>query len=281
MSTMLDDKSIISRAYQKAKSGNVETTKSKEVDIFDCHSPPASMKSDRDPIMDLAKYKKRESSFKRKAISSWVYVDFLRYFSSLLTMYGMTYERTSSQSDGASMGRLHDVLATHLKENMSNKVLKEYLEWWVHHHGEKYHDSELFIWSLYNGTTVDVFLKRFDCMQAEKDLLITSDLDHIEISDHDLYQLGGISLLLMKRGIVRAYRMAKDKKCIKAALGSFSKEVLKETMELTLDNSPYDEKDKVDFIELAQKSMVEHNMKEYLKFRHEQCFGKTPSQRAE
>lgn len=268
---MRDDTSIILTAYRETREGVTRNSKGKRVlrDIFDDGLGHLFDGLEKDALSGVVKKIKSDNRYQKRKVSDWEYKDFLSYFSRLLSNYGVSYERSGPRVDLLSMGRIYDRMVEIIGYSMSNQILKEYLEWWTSMYADRYHDSALKVSYLFNDNYIQKYVKRIDFGESS-DRTETSE-ESTEVSDDDLYSLGGLSTLLMEKGIVVAWGYLKSKhsnsrqKEISDVLQTFNREVLERTMQITIDNAPYDSSLKIDFVELAFPFLEKHNLEAYKK----------------
>lgn len=239
--------------------------------------------SDIDPKLDALtklskKIKRRENKEKRKsrAVAEWTNTDFLVFAQDQLKVYNIYLENNGSF--GADLiGRLYDRLAAVLQDDMNNKVLKEYIEWWITSFGPGIKTHSLFIQTIYDEKYVVRFLNRYNDHTAKMPQEVAASSES-EQSDETIYKTGGLSMLLMSRGIVTTHTFLRGETgvftMITKALRSFSAVLLKKTMETTIKKAPYPSSEKVDFISIARPALDLHGLKQYLNLDYTKYFKK-------
>ena len=272
---MQDDMSIILAAYRETQKGVSGSKKKKQVvqDIFDDGLSHFYDGCETDALAGVVKKIKTEKRHRHRRVSEWEYKDFLSYFNSLLSNYGVTYERLGPRVDLLSMGKVYDRMVELIGYDMNEEKLKEYLEWWTNMYAERYHDNPLKVSFLTNEHQIQKFIKRIAQSEDSADNINTGSIksEPSDISAKDIYDLGGLPALLMEKGIVVAWEYLKRTKQnstiqdIFVVLETFSKEVLENTMKITIDNAPYDMSQKIDFVELAYPLLDKFNLEAYKK----------------
>lgn len=251
----MDERALIVNAI-KQKKQNIP-----EID-FDFPEP--------DVIEKWAKRKKRQESFKAKQIENWTNVDFLHYLDYMLKEFGVVRAKQNTRRDSDKINQLHDQLVNQLTIEMNNSILKEFLEWWCSIWAPRLTGSEFHLNLLIQNYQVNRFASRYQKDITEPSpAAIPKQTKSISISDDSIYELGGLSLLLMKRGLVVGHRVLKSKgvshidQMMHKTIGQFNKEVLVNVLKITLQESPYPESDKVDFISFATSALNRFGLTEY------------------
>lgn len=261
----MDERALIIDAIKQKK-----TNTSKKVD-FNFPEP--------DVIEKWAKRKKQLESFRSKPIEEWGNVEFLRYLDYMLKEFGVVRAKENTRRDSDKINHLYDRLVKRIPVDMSNHILKEFIEWWCSIWAPRLTGSEFHL----NLLIQDYQINRFANRYKKEDVLI-----HVEtqptvpntVTDDSVYDLGGLELLLMKRGLVIGYHILKQREMsdvmassmIQKAVRQFSKEVLVNILKITLQGSPYPESDKVDFIFLAASALNRFGLTEHTKIPHEVYF---------
>lgn len=235
--------------------------------------------SEVDPIAKIIKTEEKRKKRESKSIKDWIGKDFLLYINKELKPHSLRLDRISvSESD--KVLKLYDDFVSYLKTSMSNKVLKDYFEWWISTHARTLSREEpLFINRMMGRFDIEKFIKSY---RERPDKMIEEFVEEVpqqpeKLSDEVIYETSGLSALLMSSGIVKAYLILKKKKAdnllmqISTVLQTFSKKVLTDVMKRTI-MGKYDPNDVVDFISLARPALAYHNMKEYLKMDYRQYF---------
>jgi hypothetical protein len=228
---------------------------------------PAIMDTRGDAIARMSRQKTNQDAYKRKPVGKWSSSDFLRYFDDVLKIQDMRYERTSIVKDRNDMGRIYDKIAERILAKMNNGVLKEYLEWWFEANARRYRDEgrPIRIAALCDQDTI----ARFVTNRFNDDINRPVEKVHdTALSDEELFALG-LSMLLMHKGIVVAYRMLSQKRVpnvlvsIQKALRDFNRDVLMATIKRTIAGAPYSEKDVIDFMTVAKPALQYHNISDF------------------
>ena len=224
-----------------------------------------------------SRIKRKEKSEKRRSLSAseWNSKDFLVYTQDLLKPYRVYLENNGSF--GADMmSRVYDKLAQVFQDNMTNYILKEYLQWWVLLFGAGIRTHSIFVQTIGEEKYVAMFFKRYNesIYGGEK----KSTTKAVERDDETLFRTGGLPMLLMSRGIVRSHVFLRGKNDdasftkISKTLRTFSVSVLKSTLDITSNGAPYPLGQKVDFISIARPALELHGLKEYLALDYNKFF---------
>lgn len=226
-----------------------------------------------DVIEMWVKRKKRQESFKGKQIDDWTNVDFLRYLDYMLKEFGVVRAKENTRRDSDKINHLYDRLVKQLTVEMSNSILKEFLEWWCSIWAPRLTGSEFHLNLLIQEYQVTRFASRYDKNDIPLAPSVISTKQTVApsppISDDGIYDLGGLGLLLMKRGLVIGYRILKSRgvlhvdKTMEKTIGQFSKEVLISVLKITFRGSPYPESDRVDFISFATSALDRFGLTDY------------------
>lgn len=223
-----------------------------------------------DVLDKWVKRKKRKESFKAKFIDDWTNVDFLNYLDFMLKEFGASRAKENTRRDSDRINLLYDSLVKHLSTEMNNTVLKGFLEWWCSIWAPRLTGSEFHLNLLIQDYQIARFASRYEEAEAQAPKpQETSKLSTID--DDSIYDLGGLSLLLMKRGLVIGYRTLKKKgtsdtlstDMIQKAVMKFSSAILANVLNVTLKESPYPKSDKVDFISLASSALNRRGLTDY------------------
>ena len=248
----MDERSLILNAIKNRKKNTPEVD-------FNFPEP--------DSIEKWAKRKKRQESFKGKPCEEWTNVDFLRYLDSMLKDFGVSRAVENVRRDSERINQLYDSLAKPLQTKMSNLVLKEYMDWWVSIWAPRLTGEELHLYHLNQGYQTSRFVKRYEEDTIEE---VESKTQPITtISDDEIFDLGGVSLLTVKKGLVASHRALKKRMAsnpqqeIQDVLRSLSKSMLVDVMNLTIQQSPYLWDDTVDFISLALPELQKHGLTQF------------------
>lgn len=229
--------------------------------------------SEPDAIAEIVKKKKalqkRELKRKRRPVSQWSNLDFLSHVNSLLLNYGGRLE-SATVTDCEVLSSAYDSFADLLGRKMSNAVLKEYLEWWVNCFGSTTANNAISIRALVPHHLLQKFASRYlDNIPVKHDSKKPVTVSTVpSVSMDDLYDHGGLPMVLMSYGIVNAYHLLTKRNDPKAfeqiisALKSLSKKVLDKVMSRTLELAPYNG-ERVDFVSLAKAALDYHNLAKF------------------
>ena len=228
--------------------------------------------SEPDAIDRWVKRKKKQESFKSKQIDEWTNVDFLNYLDFMLKEFGVSRVKGNTRRDSDKINQLHDRLVKQLTIEMNNSILKEYLEWWSSIWAPRLTGSEFHLNLLIQEYQIIRFASRYKKKEVVEASVVVEQKTSVPnpINDANIYDLGGLSLLVMKRGIVAGYRFLKSKgisdaesvSMIQKTIGQFNKEVLVNVLKITLQES-YPKTDKVDFISLTASALNRFGLTEY------------------
>jgi len=237
------------------------TPKRKKKILQDLDPDPLSLDADKDVIWRLAK--KIRTPKKKKYLSEWSSVDFLRHLDHNLKIHHISLASNEIR-DREMVNRLYDLLVHYFSEEMNNTVLRDYLDWWVGTYSFKYSGREVYIQTLMNDECLQSFV---DCYETKTPHSSPKqNTDRTSVSDLSIYKMGNLSLLLMSRGIVAGYRAliedgykstANSK--IRSALLRFSQEILIQVLEITI-SKVYNTKYMIDFISLAKSSLEQYGL---------------------
>jgi hypothetical protein len=236
----------------------------------------------KDALTRLGKKIKRQANREKRKlrpVMEWNNTDFLVFAQDKLKAYSIFLENNGGA--GAEMiGRLYDRLAAILQDDMNNKVLKDYLDWWIVSFASSIKSHSVFIQAMYDEKYVGRFAKRYNEQGAEIKTAETVARS-AEQDDETIYKTGSLSMLLMSKGIVSAHAFLKKQKetniimRIGKALRAFSPSVLRSTMETTINKAPYPSADRVDFISIARPALELHGLKTYLNLDYSKYFKET------
>lgn len=224
-----------------------------------------------DPIWKKASRKPRAP----KTVNQWNYRDFVRHVQKTLGLMGLRLESGVGYGrDENLIVKLHDMFVPHFGDSMSNQILRDYLEWWIASYA-RLQDRPISLRTMMRDYHIARFIKSYGNNQRSLTMPVAASppvADRSaapEVSDDELYALGGISMLLMSRGIVVANRVLTAKGepkpllQISRSLRSLSKGVLDQVMRTTLEASPYPKQDAVDFISLARPALRYHRINSF------------------
>jgi hypothetical protein len=264
---MMDERALILDAIKQKKKNTPDID-------FDFPEP--------DVITKWAKRKKRLEGYKSKPIDDWTNMDFLHYLDYMLKEFGVIRARENTRRDSDKINQLHDRLVSQLSVEMNNSILREFMEWWCSIWAPRLSGSEFHLGFLTHEFQVTRFVSRYKKPDATEEAPIVSIESQVDmpssIDDMSIYELGGINLLLMKRGIVIGYRILKKHgvnnvdQVIKKSIEQFNKEVLINVLNVTMQESPYPMSDKVNFISPAADALGRFGLTEYAQISHESYF---------
>ena len=232
--------------------------------------PPAPLFDTKDDaIVKMGKDRAKREARKKRPINKWNNSDFCYYLNTLLKLHDMRYEETNYMKDRNDMGRVYDKLAAHFLAKMDSYKLKEYIEWWVSTNADTFRRNEraIRIITLSDAIYVDKFVSRYQTgVPVPKAAVAPAES---KLTEQQLFEMGGVPMLLMHKGVVIAHRLLCQQGAknaisqLQKALRSFSRDVLLATMHRTLEFAPYNRNDIVDFLTLARPALQYHDIKEF------------------
>lgn len=243
------EKDLILRAVSKAK---------KKV-IPNSHFDDNDQKTDAIDL--IVKRQQRKERFRILPSSEWVNADFLNYLHFLLKGFGVTWIRTNRRKESNDIDKLYDALVGVFKKNMSNEVLKTYLDWWCHQWASRCPDNTFYVNFLLRNDRILKFVHDWPNLVERNNTKISISpieevTDSVEYTSETIFEMGGLPLLMIKRGIVDAYHFLMNKNCLNAAQQimsaslQMSDSVLRTVLTITAERAPY-KGEPIDF-----KSMV-------------------------
>lgn len=251
--------------------GIVNRVVKKKLKIQEFDSSPA----DYDPV--IRKLAKKLPSNKKKSIRQWSNTDFLRYIKTGIESQGLIFE-TAGLRDRDTVGKIYDNMVIYLQDKMDNHVLKNYFDWWVSERARLVKQQIIYTSMICSDVSIETFMKQF--YKEEPRLSISTP--PVENKDtptdyESLYNLGGLSMILLSGGIVVTYNLLKSKNedrfisKISNALKSMNKDTLVKVMDITLKNK-YTNNQVVDFMSIAQPSLRYHKISKYVKTNYKEFF---------
>lgn len=230
-----------------------------------------------DALSGLSKKMKRRESrktkYKRLPLDEWSKLDFLTYTQDLLSPYHIYLENNGSKG-ADTVARMYDKLAVTFGYDMNNCVLKEYLEWWVLAFASGIRTPSIYIQRMWDEKYVEMFARRYNKIHQ----IISETVPIQNENIHVIFQTGGLPMLLMKTGIVISHSFLQEKKDttlftkLSKALRTFSSNVLKSTMDLTIRGAPYPMSKKVDFLSIARPALELRGLTSYLSLDYKYFF---------
>lgn len=214
----------------------------------------------------IDKEEQRKLKKSKTPVKKWNNLDFVRYLDSILKLHDLRLERLSV-IDSQAIGLLYDKFVPALKDKMSPDILKDYIDWWVSCYASNMHGRKIYVASISQDFLIERFLTRFELedtlgIRGNKVQAVAekSSKDSTPITDAQLYKLGGLSMLLMSRGIVHAHNLLKPSDNnvimrIAETLKKMSKEVVIEVLETTKNLSPYPISQVVDFMSMSKMAL--------------------------
>lgn len=247
----------------------VKKKKKRLVELF-----PSEVIPDTDRVISsLSKTKKKK---KPKRIENWSNTDFLKHLESSLEQEGLHLETTSLR-DRDLMAKIYDDIAEHLKDDMSNKVFRSYLDWWVSDCSRFMKAQIIFPAMLRSDKFVSRFLHEFHNMNIISEVEESLEIEQPKTDINALYSLGGLPMILMSKGIVVAYTVMKEKgedrimARISDALRDLNKSSLIKCLDITM-KTKYNKTEIVDFMSIAQPALIFHGIKNFNKVDYREFF---------
>jgi hypothetical protein len=224
-----------------------------------------------DPIMRLAKKELSKERSKKKPIKEWNNNDFLRYISQELKIHDASLER-ASKIDLEFIAKLYDNFVLYLGNKMDNEILKKYIEWWVGMHGKDLRRERIYVTRLMGRFDIERFLARYkNTLMAGPEPKTEEMKQQVVLDAETIYNVSGLSALIIAKGIVITGQLLETKHVpdalakIAATLQTFSKSVMEEVMDKTINNGPYSTSpNMIDFISLAKSTLQRHGLKQFM-----------------
>lgn len=231
-------------------------------------------------IAKLAKRSRTKRSPAKRSVTQWNNTDFLRYVGEILDVEGLVLE-VSGVRDRELMGKVYDRLADHYRDRMTNFILRQYLDWWVHSYAcilrQRSIHPQMFLMERY----VENFISFYDLeapSKAPKPPIEKKDEDPVDLSDHALFELGGLPMLLMTEGIVISYKVLQERnesavfQRLSTALRNLTRDAVEKVLDITLSKKTYNSKYAIDFISIAKSACEYYSIKKYVGIKYEEYF---------
>ena len=241
--------------------------------------------SKEDPLYKIVE-KTKEKKKRKKYISEWSATDFIRHLAQNLSLYAIELETSSkdevrsSLRDGTWMNQLYDKLVNKIGYEMSNYVLKEYIEWWCDTFAKTKTGQHILVSTISKDDDLNRFVafKRHEPVKPIEESVTVPVIVETEALPMDIYKNFGLNRLLIEKGIVISYTILTELgqnaifSQISAALSTFSKDMFDKVMQRTI-NKVYNTKDLVDFISVSQRAIKFHGLvKKYGKINYKDYF---------
>lgn len=263
----MNDERVIINAIKGRKSSLKEVqenSRAKEVneDLFD----GIGVSGKKDAISKMVKSYNRRDSWKRKPCLQWNGSDFIRYLDSILKDFKVPKTFGNYRQECYYINSLYDTMVGLLGEKMNNGVLKDYIQWWCSIKAPRLTGSGFYLKMLVSDSMMKKFVSRYennDNSLTEKPMINTfSSLPDIN-DDISMYNLGGVPLLLIKRGIVISRFVSiqqgteehKSNNEIIKFLSEFNLEAIQKVVDITISNAPYAKCMEFDFISLIHSKL--------------------------
>ncbi len=216
-----------------------------------------------DAILDLAKKRKRRESFKQKSCGVWNNADFLRYIDFTMKEFGVSRIMGNIRRDGDYINQLYDRMVKKIGDQMSNEILRSYIDWWISIWAPRLTGSGFHLKNLLDDKHINRFFQRYREMEIE-----SPSNDQISEDDLMIFELGGLPLLAIKRGLVIGYHVATGKlpepqRALQAVLGDLSREMLIAVVKATIQNAPYPKSCEIDFLGITAPFLKQENIVEF------------------
>jgi len=224
-------------------------------DIIDC--------TGTDIFIEHAK-KLRKEPKQKMYVSQWTSTDFLRYFSKNLSAYGLELESFNIR-DRDWMNKLYDLFVDEIGTDMNNRVLRDYIDWWCGTYVPAYINKSIYV----NVLMGEKFINQFVEYWRNKTHVTTPTVKvESNIGEKELYELSGLSALLVSRGIVSGCRVLQRRGNtnyvgkVSQILDSLSEEMLEKVLQNTM-KTLYSREDMVDFISISRKPLQSYGITKY------------------
>jgi len=237
----------------------------------------AKSKTDGDVIAKLAKTKTKQDRYKIRHIEEWEQSDFLSYLYNLFKSFGIICI-LNSRRDFDLINAIHDQLVIRFQKKITNKVLKDYFDWWCSTCGVKYSGAEINLRYLTNAVSLSRFASGYQT-NVEHNIDVKQE-NKIQQNNHSIeaiFNCGGISRLILDKGIVVScdFLMDKNKTNLTTEINNISKhlklfdnETLLSIIDTTIKLAPYNKHLSFDFVDLVKSMLpVEWHLKlSHIKF---------------
>lgn len=260
---MSDEKDFIFDVLAKQKAKQKSKSKTK----------PAM---DKCAIDELVHKMALRDQHKIKPVSQWNNNDFINFIDVSLKVFGAKRCQTNIRRDSVMVSAIYDALATILGSKMSNQILREYLEWWTSIYADRHVNSGVYLNRLADVKYVGKFCKRY---ADEADVVVDKPKPKLDLDHAQIYELGGLPMLLIKRGIVIACNVLQQKNSmdwrfqIEKSLDSMNKKVLEMVEKATLDLAPYD-CSAFDFINMTKAIFAKNSIQAFDGLNYKSVFTK-------
>ena len=100
----------------------------------------------------------------------------------------------------------------------------------------------------------------------------------VDLSDHTLFELGGLPMLLMTEGVVVAYKVLQERnesgvyQKLSVALRGLTRDAVDKVLAITLSKKPYNSKYAIDFISVAKPALEYYGIKDYADVKYREYF---------
>lgn len=211
-------------------------------------------------IQRLASKVTRKIRFQTIPVSEWNNTDFLRYLCFVLKNFGVGYGVTNLARDCHQLNSVFDMLLTVTGKSTSNEMMKNYIDWWCSKWAGSFSSRDFGIWYLRDLDKMKMFIEQFTSVENNVSLSKSEITSQEQIySDDSIYELGGLSMLLLKRGFVKTCKFLETKgekniyASIRNAIKNFGVPSLMTVWDNTLQNGPYKFKCAYDFVTLVRE----------------------------
>lgn len=236
---------------------------------------PSPIDTSNDAISKMADKPIRRK--RAKALRYWEAPEFLQYLIKALSNHSVTLARVSAR-DKEDMAFLYDELVRRIGDEMSNAVMRDYLDWWTATYARKMYGDEVYARKLSTDHYLDQFVRlKFnrtvdiipESESASASVSAPPAATHKEVDAQTLYQMGGLPMLLRAKGVVIAAQVLREKgdtnwlMRISQSLHDFPKDAVLDTMERTVSGAPYSPDQMVDFISIARPALEYHRIRDY------------------
>jgi hypothetical protein len=236
---------------------------------------PSLINTTNDAISRMASRAIRKK--RSKPLKSWEAPEFLQYLIQALSNYSVRLARVSAR-DREDMAYIYDELVRRVNDDMSNIVMRDYIDWWSSTYARKMYGEELYVRQLGNDHYVDQFVNiKFNRSTNISVPENKSPADQT-VDAQILYQMGGLPMLLRSKGIVVAANILRDKgdtnwlMRLSQTLHDFPKEAVCDTMLHTISGAPYLPECMVDFVSVARPALEYHRVRDFVGLNYRQYF---------
>lgn len=200
----------------------------------------------------------------------------MKYFDKNIKNLGFSVEDYSVLGR-ENFSRAYDILVKSFKNNMSNEILKEYIDWIIFNKVGAVKTQNVSTHILLYDNHINGFL------QYHSNITLLEPVKKIkpdtsEVDFEQVFSTGGLDALLASGGIVIASRVMKKNNVpgrfnkISEAISKMPKSAVIALINQTISCAPYPVEDKCDFLSLSKSALDFHNIKDFSKMKYEDYF---------